>query len=53
MVLDRNEDLGSINQFHPDRQVHKFYDASAEFPADISHLLPPSKDRWWEELGKL
>jgi hypothetical protein len=52
IVLDRDEDLSRINGSHPDRQQHEFYDASADFPPDISDLLPPSAERWWERLGK-
>jgi hypothetical protein len=52
IVLEYKEDLGNITRSHPKRQEHTFYDASAVFPEDISNLLPPSKDRWWEPLGK-
>jgi hypothetical protein len=51
IVLDQNEDLGSITRSHPDLKVHSFYDETAKFPADISHMLPPIADRWWEQLG--
>jgi hypothetical protein len=51
-VLERNEDLGRISRSHPDRHEHSFYDAEAKFPSDISDLLPPNADRWWEPLGK-
>ncbi|KAN0121379.1 hypothetical protein V8E52_003275 [Russula decolorans] len=50
IVLDRDEDLGRITRFHPGRWEHEFYDDSAEFPADLSDLLPPSADCWWEPL---
>ena len=53
IVLHRDKDLGSINQSHPDRDEHEFYDASALFPEDISNLLPEVADRWWEHLGML
>ena len=53
IVLSSDGDLGTINQSHPGRHTHRFYNASAKFPTDILHLLPPSKDRWWEILGKL
>ena len=52
IVLLRDGNLGTINQSHLDRHMHKFYNENAKFPADISHLLPPSEDRWWEVLGK-
>jgi len=42
-----------INQSHPDLENHEFYKAGAEFPDDISDLLPSgSADCWWECLGK-
>jgi len=53
IVLHRDEDLSMINRSHPDLENHKFYKARAEFPDDISDLLPSgSADRWWERLGK-
>jgi len=51
IVLHCDEDLCNINQYHPDRQYHEFYKAEANFPKDISDLLP-SADHWWEGLGK-
>jgi hypothetical protein len=30
-----------------------FFKEGADFPPDISDLLPPSEGRWWEHLGKL
>jgi hypothetical protein len=53
MVMRRDEDLGNITRSYSDRVKHRDYDASASFPSDISHLLPPSQDRWWEHLGRL
>ena len=52
IVLERDKDLGSINRSHPDRMQHSFFNKDAEFPPDISDLLLPSEDRWWEHLGK-
>ena len=52
IVIADKEDLSRITRDHPGRLRHKFYDASANFSADISDLLPPSEDRWWEVLGK-
>jgi hypothetical protein len=52
IVLHRNEDLGTIDRSHPDRHSHKRYKRDATFPDDISDLLPPHADRWWEKLGK-
>jgi len=53
IVLHRDEDLGSINQSHPDWDEHEFYDTSTLFPEDILNLLPEVADRWWEHLGML
>ena len=52
IVLTRNGDLGSINRFHPDLNEHEFYDAEAMFPSDLSNLLPPVEEHWWESLGE-
>jgi hypothetical protein len=52
IVIVDNEDLSRISPNHPDRQHHSYYDPSADFSDDISDLLPPSEDRWWEVLGK-
>jgi len=55
IVLCRDEDLSRINQSHPELKNHEFYKAEAEFPKDISDLLPPpsaSADHWWEHLGR-
>jgi len=51
IVLHRDEDLGNITWSHPEWHRHKYFNAQAEFPKDISDLLP-SEDRWWEGLGK-
>lgn len=53
IVLDRNENLGNINRSHPDLIQHELYDPDVEFPHDLSDLLPPTADRWWDHLGKL
>jgi hypothetical protein len=52
IVLERDEDLGRINQSHPDREEHDYFNPNTVFAADISDLLPPSADRWWESLGE-
>lgn len=52
IVLVDKEDLSCISRNHPRRSHHSYYDASADFSADISDLLPPSEHRWWEILGK-
>ena len=51
-ILNTKGDLSEISRGHPKINKHKFYQPGAEFPADISHLLPPSERRWWEHLGK-
>ena len=51
IVLDQKEDLGNITKSHPNRALHMFYDEKAEFDLDISYMLPPITDRWWEQLG--
>ena len=52
IVLNRKEDLGRISRTHPDLHQHQDYNPDAEFPSDLSELLPPSAERWWECLGK-
>ena len=52
IVMTGQEDLSHIARDHPGRLRHRFYDASVDFSADISDLLPPGEDRWWEALGK-
>jgi len=52
IVLQRGADLSEIRRDHPDLRKHKYYDPEANFPQDISNLLPAPVDRWWETLGK-
>lgn len=52
IVLYYDKDLGKINQFHPKLENHDYYVKNAEFPSDISDLLPLVADRWWEHLGE-
>ena len=34
-------------------EIYRYnYDPEANFPQDISNLLPAPVDRWWETLGK-
>lgn len=51
IVLDLNEDLGKISRTHRFLHRHTHFNPDAVFPADISDLLPPPADRWWEILG--
>ena len=50
-VLDTKGDLSEIGR-GPKINKHKFYQPDAEFPTDLSHLLPPSESCCWEHLGK-
>jgi hypothetical protein len=50
--MERNQDLGRINRSHTELEENTFYDASAEFPADMSEFLMPNEDRWWDTLGE-
>ncbi|KAN0111964.1 hypothetical protein V8E52_007982 [Russula decolorans] len=52
IVLEQDEDLGRINRSHPDREEHNYFNPNTVFAADISDLLPPSADRWWESLAE-
>jgi hypothetical protein len=53
IVLDSGADLSEIGRNHHLIRKHKYYDPRAKFPEDISGLLPPNGDRWWEPLGGL
>src|SRR6201996_46926 len=52
IVLESGADLSEIGRNHPNRRSHKYYDPSANFPNDISNLLPSSEHRWWDVLGR-
>jgi hypothetical protein len=51
VVLDDKGDLGDITKTHPERDAFKYFNPFAEFPTDISGLLP-REGRWWEDLGE-
>jgi hypothetical protein len=53
IILDVNGDLSEIGRKYPNLKQHKYYKRKSEFPDNISDLLPPHEDRWWEDLGKL
>jgi hypothetical protein len=53
IVLDSGADFSEIGRNHQNLRKHKYYNHRAKFPEDISGLLPPSSDRWWEHLGEL
>jgi hypothetical protein len=52
IVMFENEALHMISREHPLREQHEYYVPGADFPDDISDLLPPSADRWLEHLGR-
>lgn len=52
IILDFKGDLSEIGRNLLDLELHKYYQCDAIFPDDISDLLPPCEDRWWEDLGK-
>jgi hypothetical protein len=52
MVTRRNEDLSMISSTYSGVARHGRYQEGVEFPANISHLLPQSSERWWEVLGE-
>ncbi len=54
IVLDQKEDLGSIKKrSHPDLMKHEFYNLDIDLSDDLSDLLLPRADHWWDDLGKL
>ncbi|KAH9026120.1 hypothetical protein EDB85DRAFT_1893538 [Lactarius pseudohatsudake] len=50
IVLASNGDLAEITRNHPHLHKHAYYQSGAEFPQDISDLLP-SEDHWWETIA--
>ena len=52
IVMHRNEDLINISASHPDMaEKHIFYEYRIKNPPDLSHLLPPQTERWWEHIA--
>jgi hypothetical protein len=51
IVLKSKDDFSEIGRNHPNLKKHKFYQPHVAFAKNITHLLPPSGDRWWELLG--
>jgi hypothetical protein len=51
IVLTKGTDFSEIRRDHPKVSKHSYY-TPHEFPDDISNLLPPSAEHWWESLGK-
>ena len=52
MVLEAGADLSQIGRSYPRLHKHKYYVQGAKFPDDITNLLPPTGECWWETLGK-
>ena len=50
-VLSQQGDLSNINRAHLVKNIFKYFNPNAEFPDDLSGLLP-TDDRWWEDLGE-
>ena len=53
IVLKNSANLSQIRRSHPNLHLHKHYNPEAMSPKDISNLLLPTGNRWWESLGKL
>jgi hypothetical protein len=51
VVLDLGVDFSEIGRNYHKCRKHRFYDPRATFPEDITGLLPPKEERWWERLG--
>lgn len=49
-MLEADGDLAEIGRNHPNLREHIYYKPAVRFDDDISSLLPPSGDRWWEVL---
>jgi hypothetical protein len=52
IVLQESGDLAHIGQNYKGVKRMVYYQPNAEFPSEISHLLPPSEECWWEHLGE-
>jgi hypothetical protein len=52
IVLHSDGDFTEISRNNPSIRKHVYYKPGVEFPSQISDLLPPSEDRWWERLGE-
>lgn len=52
IVLDADEDLGNIGRTHPRLHEHPYFKPQALFPKNISDLVPPIGNRWWDDLGE-
>lgn len=52
LAAGASADLSEIGRTYRDVRKHSNYSAWAKFPDDISNLLPPPGERWWETLGK-
>ena len=52
MVLEAGANLSQIRRLYPRLCKHKYYIQGTKFPDDITDLLPPTGECWWETLGK-
>ncbi|KAN0128688.1 hypothetical protein V8E53_013507 [Lactarius tabidus] len=51
IVSARHANLAKICRNFPDVGKHENYNPRTKFPEDISDLLPPLEDHWWEALA--
>ena len=52
IMLKSGTDLSKIERNCLNHRLHKYYDPAANFPQDISNLLPPSKHCWLLRFDK-
>ncbi|KAN0138821.1 hypothetical protein V8E53_003209 [Lactarius tabidus] len=51
IVLDLKGNFSDISRNHLHLEQHKYFKPSTKFPDNISDLLPPCEDCWWEDLA--
>jgi hypothetical protein len=52
IVLQESGDLAHIRWNYKGMKRMVYYQPDTEFLLEISQLLPPSKEHWWERLGE-
>jgi hypothetical protein len=52
IMLKEGTDFSKISRDHPKLHKHEFYQPHHKFPINISNLLPPNTEHWWESLSK-
>jgi hypothetical protein len=52
IILGTSGDFSKIWRTYQGVAKHTYYNPQAKFPEDITHLLPPTGEHWWEDLGK-